>query len=147
MLQHYPCEILAIVFSPAAGLELALQNTLCIAWGSLLHILTKIIILLRMTLSYEEDTLYPLLICVVYQEPDDFELMDCMIHWVVLVDNAKAPQSNSLISFQWLSPTGILVVISQYCATHWYCFLPSCMSASVLKYILGHPVPSPHFPL
>lgn len=47
-----------------------------------------------MALSYKEDTLYPFIIRVVYQEPDDFELMDFTIHWVILVDNEKATQSH-----------------------------------------------------
>lgn len=44
-----------------------------------------------MVLSYKEDTLYPFIICVVYQEPEDFELMDFMIHWVILVDKQESP--------------------------------------------------------
>lgn len=109
--------------------------------------LTKVIILLRMALSYKEDTLYPFIIPVVYQEPDDFKLMDFTIHWVILVDNEKAPQSHSLFSFQRLSPTGVFDVISQYCTTGWYCSSTLYMNAFVLKYILGHPFPSPHFSL
>lgn len=103
------------------------------AWGSLLHMLTKVIVLLRMALSYKGETLYPFIICVVYQETDDFKLMDFMIHWVILVDNKKAPQWNSLISFQWLSPTGVFVVISQHCTTHWYCSFTLYMSALFLS--------------
>lgn len=75
---NLPCRI------PCVLLQKSLRFTI--------HVLTKAIILLRMALSYKEDPLYPFVICIVYQDPDDFELMDFMIHWVILVDDEKAPE-------------------------------------------------------